>query len=410
MSDPKINVDALKSEVRTVLINQKANACPIAVRLAWHASGTFDKKDSSGGSDGATMRFEPESTDDANAGLSIVRDLLLPVKANHPEVSYADLWTIAGCAAVEFLGGPKVAHTFGRTDEASGSACPANGRLPDAAQGAAHLRDVFYRMGFNDQEIVALSGAHTLGRCHRVRSGYDGPWTRNPLKFDNTYFRLLMNMEWTKKKWDGPEQFEDPSGELMMLPTDLSLKSDPQFRKFAEAYAKDEQLFFDDFSNAFAKLIALGAKQDQRAKMTAKEEASAEFREAAMHGSLDICKKLAPKADVHAQEAASGRTALHKAAFWGHDHEVTYLTSECKLNVNVQDYNGDTALHDAARFGHADSVHHKCVEILLAAGADVTIKNKRGLDALATAQEYGKTRIAEILRAHPLAGKTKSRL
>lgn len=26
--------------------------------------------------------------------------------------------------------------------------------------------------GFNDQEIVALSGAHALGRCHADRSGY----------------------------------------------------------------------------------------------------------------------------------------------------------------------------------------------------------------------------------------------
>lgn len=25
------------------------------------------------------------------------------------------------------------------------------------------VRDVFYRMGFNDQEIVILSGAHALG-------------------------------------------------------------------------------------------------------------------------------------------------------------------------------------------------------------------------------------------------------
>lgn len=29
---------------------------------------------------------------------------------------------------------------------------------------AKGLRDVFYRMGFNDREIVALSGAHALGR------------------------------------------------------------------------------------------------------------------------------------------------------------------------------------------------------------------------------------------------------
>jgi len=42
------------------------------------------------------------------------------------------------------------------------------GRLPDASQGAQHLRDVFYRMGFDDEAIVALSGAHTLGRCHQV--------------------------------------------------------------------------------------------------------------------------------------------------------------------------------------------------------------------------------------------------
>ena len=32
-------------------------------------------------------------------------------------------------------------------------------------------------MGFNDREIVALLGAHALGRCHTDRSGYWGPWT-----------------------------------------------------------------------------------------------------------------------------------------------------------------------------------------------------------------------------------------
>ena len=40
-------------------------------------------------------------------------------------------------------------------------------------------------MGFNEQDTVALCGAHTLGRCHIVRSGFDGKWTTNPLKDDN---------------------------------------------------------------------------------------------------------------------------------------------------------------------------------------------------------------------------------
>merc|ERR1712107_679787 len=78
----------------------------------------------------------------------------------------------------------------------------------------------------------------------------------------------------------------------------------------------------------------------------------AEFRERAMHGSLEFCQKLAPMCDVHEVENCSGQTALHKAAFWGHDHVVKFLLDECKLDANVQDREGDTALHDACKFGH----------------------------------------------------------
>jgi cytochrome c peroxidase len=46
---------------------------PLLVRLAWHASGTYDKHTRTGGSNGATMRFAPESSDGANAGLDIAR-------------------------------------------------------------------------------------------------------------------------------------------------------------------------------------------------------------------------------------------------------------------------------------------------------------------------------------------------
>lgn len=54
---------------------------PVLLRLAWHASGTYDKETGTGGSNGATMRFSPEGDHGANAGLKAARDFLEPVKS-----------------------------------------------------------------------------------------------------------------------------------------------------------------------------------------------------------------------------------------------------------------------------------------------------------------------------------------
>ena len=48
-------------------------------------------------------------------------------------------------------------------------------------------------------------------RCHTDRSGYVNPWTNAPTTMSNQYFVELLDTKWTKKKWDGPLQYEDPS-------------------------------------------------------------------------------------------------------------------------------------------------------------------------------------------------------
>jgi cytochrome c peroxidase len=95
----------------------------------------------------ATMRFEPESLHGANNGLAVARNLLEKVKAEFPWISYGDLWTLAGVAAVQEMAGPKIPWRPGRIDGFTKDATP-DGRLPDAAQGAPHVRNIFNRMGY----------------------------------------------------------------------------------------------------------------------------------------------------------------------------------------------------------------------------------------------------------------------
>ncbi|KAL0566210.1 heme peroxidase [Marasmius crinis-equi] len=305
---------------------------PVLLRLAWHSSGTYDKDTKTGGSNYATMRFEPESLHGANAGLNVAREIMEKVKKEFPWISYGDLWTLGGVAAIQEMGGPNIPWRPGRIDGTAAEATP-DGRLPDASQGSDHLRNIFYRMGyvriytsrfdflptlpsvttshpikgevvmlslplgtysraaarkdldlracsilslwtpsltlrrihrFNDQEIVALSGAHALGRCHSNRSGYEGPWTFSPTTFTNDFFKLLFDEKWVWKKWNGPKQLEDKStGSLMMLPTDYVLVQDKSFKKFAKAYADDMELYFKDFSAALARLFELGVPTQQ---------------------------------------------------------------------------------------------------------------------------------------------------
>lgn len=206
-------------------------------------------------------------------------------------ISYADIFQMASARSIELAGGPNLDMRYGRVDSAGPQDCSPEGNLPDAEAGSSgtyggkggtmptedkspngHLRKVFYRMGLNDEEIVALSGAHTLGRAYKDRSGHgaeknkftdgskqvrgDGKdatynaggssWTKQFLKFDNSYFSTI------------PDTKADP--ELLKLSTDKTLFDDEGFRPFAEKFRDDEKAFFTSYAAAHVKLSELGSK------------------------------------------------------------------------------------------------------------------------------------------------------
>lgn len=268
-------ISAVKDEIKRVLPRpgyDDGSLAPIVFRLAWHCCATYDKATKTGGSNGSTMRFVPEITDEGNTGLDIARAALEPVKQKYPKITYSDLWTLAGCVAIEEMGGPEIDWKCGRFDCRDDKYVPPNGRLPFGYKDLSHVRETFSRMGFDDQEAVALLGAHGIGRCHKRFSGWEGKWTAHPTRFDNDFYKVLIQDQWEvgRVPETNREQYYNHDKSLMMLNTDLELVRDDKFAKWVRAYAKDESLFRADFGAVFAKLLELGIERDLSGKVLAK--------------------------------------------------------------------------------------------------------------------------------------------
>jgi hypothetical protein len=83
---------------------------------------------------------------------------------------------------------------------------------------------------------------------------------------------------------------------------------------------------------------------------------------------------------LDAQERAHARGShglLHKAAYRGHDGRMLRILLDAGAQVADRDKHGDTALHLAARSGKV-----RAVEFLMQHGADFTLTNARGKDAV----------------------------
>lgn len=247
----RVNWDAVRSDIRSIMNTPSwddGSYAPFFIRLAWHSSGTYSKEDGTGGSNGATMRFEPESTDPNNAGLENARAILEPIFEKHADsgLTHADLWVLAAYVGLEMTAGPKIEFTGGRVDAGADKAVA--GRLPNPEFGlddglnvddqnrlsgwqktAAHIRSVFGRMGFNDRETVALiAGGHSYGRCHKEYTGYEGAWQDNAIYFANEYVTDMIDDDWRAidENTKVPEAFPYNSG---YAPDDLRPKNSRQY-------------------------------------------------------------------------------------------------------------------------------------------------------------------------------------
>jgi cytochrome c peroxidase len=265
-----VDFERLRLDIKDILDNpvdpffDDGSLAPIVLRLSFHSASHYDGETSPhGGTNGATMRFEPERSYHENRGLELARESLEPLLEQY-SISASDLWVLSGYVAVETLGGPRIDFRAGREDAPRGDdLCPPEERMPAWDDGSDALRQKFAKMGINDRDIVALMGGHSVGKSHCENSGFPYKnWDFSPVDFDNAYYQFLLDDIWIPDTVAG----NDGDGELrfyysrgwIMLETDMILKEDPLFRPYVEEYAEDEAKWHADFAAAFKKITELG--------------------------------------------------------------------------------------------------------------------------------------------------------
>ncbi|KAB1204625.1 putative L-ascorbate peroxidase 6 [Morella rubra] len=184
----------IKEELRKVLSKGKAAG---VLRLVFHDAGTFDMD----------------------------------------ENSVSSTYCCAGASSL-IMWSPTIPVPLGRLDSMKPDP---EGKLPEETLDAPGLKQCFQRKGLTTQDLVALSGAHTLGS-----KGFG-----NPTVFDNSYFQILLQKPWTSS---------DGMSRMIGLPSDRALTNDDECSRWIRKYAENQNMFFEDFKDAYLKLVNSGAK------------------------------------------------------------------------------------------------------------------------------------------------------
>ncbi|OAY30934.1 peroxidase 65 [Manihot esculenta] len=200
-------------------------------------------------------------------------------------VSCADVVAQVTRDLIIMVGGPFYPVRLGRKDGLISMASHVEKSLPRVNMTMDEMIDLFKLNGFNVREMVALMGSHTIGfsHCKEFADRLYNFSNSNPTDpgYNPTYASALKTLcaNYTKDttmsafndvltpgKFDNMYYQNLPRG-LGLLRTDSMLVKDPRTKPFAELYAKDQAVFFMDFSHAMEKLSILDIKTGRKGEV-----------------------------------------------------------------------------------------------------------------------------------------------
>lgn len=164
------------------------------------------------------------------------------------------------------------------------------------------VRQTFQAMGHSDRATVALvGGGHAIGKAHgacekspglspmeafekgvmpwmgecntgmgndTVTAGFEGAWTTHPLRWDNEYYKAMVDYEWEKHKgpgghWQWRIKGGDETGHnRIRLTGDMGLMHDEKYLAVVKEFAEDMDAFNEAFDEAWFDLTTVyGVRQ-----------------------------------------------------------------------------------------------------------------------------------------------------
>ncbi|GMH29168.1 hypothetical protein Nepgr_031011 [Nepenthes gracilis] len=192
-------------------------------------------------------------------------------------VSCADVLALAASHAVALTGGPEVRIATGRRDGRVSAASNVRPNIIDTSFTLDQMASLFISKGLSLDDLVVLSGAHTIGSAHcssfsdRIQVDSKGKLTFNAPSLNHSYAARLAklcaagaaasvkNDPETSFLFDN-QYYKNLMAHEGLFQSDSVLFDDQRTRTLVELFANDEGSFFDRWGESFFKLSSIGVK------------------------------------------------------------------------------------------------------------------------------------------------------
>ncbi|KAL9239810.1 hypothetical protein vseg_014094 [Gypsophila vaccaria] len=222
-----------------------------------------------------------EKDDPANAslgGFEVIETAKREIEIFCPDiVSCADIVAMAARDAVALTGGPDIPIPTGRRDGMISSVSNVRPNIIDTSFTVDDMMKIFGSKGLSLEDIVILSGSHTIGSAHctafndRFQVNSKGNLTFVDPTLDKGYALNLAKKcskspsamvsidPQTSFSFDN-QYYNNLIAQRGLFQSDSTLFADKRTRNLVEQFARDVSSFYEGWSQSFIKMSSIGVK------------------------------------------------------------------------------------------------------------------------------------------------------